>query len=241
MRAEIHLRVFAVIQKILPSFAVISAFLIFFALPAGAQKTPLVVLLDPAHGGNDYGVVSDSFHEKDATLQMALLIQKEATKKQLFQVYLTRTADKSVSIAERVRLAETMKACCLLSLHVNAGFANKANGYELYFPGFVHAPNRKEGSNTIIKDMLRNKSLNESVLLFQHIQASLETVFPRKGRGLREASCPLLDRLHVPALVLEIGFATHPGDRKYLTVEKNQRAIAGAILNGIEDYSRTLR
>lgn len=228
-------------KKLFISLFVIFSFFISIAFPSGAQAKPLIVLLDPAHGGDDNGVVHDSFREKDVTLQLARLIQEEAGKRQDIQIHLTRTGDKSISIAERVKLAETMKADCLLSLHINAGFANKANGYELYFPGFDKTANDTGDSKAIVKDMLRNKSLNSSVLLFQHLQAALETVFTRKGRGLRGASCPLLGRLNIPALVLEVGFVTHPGDRKYLTDRKNQRTIAKVILKGLADYSRKSR
>ena len=226
-------------RKILLSLVFLFSF--FIALPGCAQAAPIIVLLDPAHGGNDSGVVYDSFHEKDVTLQFARLIKEEAQKKQDLEIHLTRTADKSVSIADRVQLAETAKAGCLLSLHINAGFANKANGYELYFPGFDKAVNDTGNSKAIITDMLQDKSLNDSVLLFQYIQAALETVLPRKGRGLRDASCPLLERLNIPALILEIGFATNQGDRKHLTDKKHQRAVAKAIVKGLEDYSRKSR
>jgi N-acetylmuramoyl-L-alanine amidase len=228
-------------RKLFISLFVIFSFFISIAFPSDAQASPFIVLLDPAHGGNDRGVVYDSFHEKDLTLKLARLMQEEAQKKQDLKVYLTRTADSSVSIAERVKLAEKIKAGCLLSLHINAGFANKANGYELYFPGFGKASNDAGNSKAIITDMLQNKSLNDSVLLFQHIQAALETVFSRKGRGLRDASCPLLERLRIPALILEIGFATNQGDRKHLMDKKNQRAVAKAIVKGLEDYSRKSR
>ena len=220
---------------------VLFSFFILLGFPGGAPAAGLLVLLDPAHGGADNGVVYDSFREKDATLKFASLIREEAQKKRDLEIHLTRTTDQTVSIAQRVKSAETAGAGCLLSLHINAGFANKTHGYELYFPGFGRPADDAGDSRAIVTDMLHNKSLNDSVLLFQHIQAALETVFPRKGRGLREASCPLLERLTIPALILEIGFATNPGDRKYLTNEKNQRAVAKAIVKGLEDFSRRSR
>jgi len=129
-----------------------------------------------------------------------------------------------------------MKADCLLSLHVNAGFGKKSTGYEIYFPGFRQVASGGGESSPIIKDMARNKSLNDSVRLAQQIQSGLETVFPRKGRGLRDAPSPLLDGLTIPGLVVEIGFATHTEDRKKLTEPETQRAIASAMVKGLQDY-----
>ena len=88
--------------------------------------------------------------------------------------------------------------------------------------------------------MARNKSLNDSVRLAQQIQSGLETVLPRKGRGLRDAPSPLLDGLTIPGLVVEIGFATHPDDRKKLTEPETQKAIANAVVKGLQNYFSSL-
>ena len=84
--------------------------------------------------------------------------------------------------------------------------------------------------------MVKTRHLNDSVRLAQHIQAGLETVFPRKGRGLRDAPIPLLDGLAIPGLVVEIGFMTNPEERKKLSDNETQRAVARALLNGLRAY-----
>jgi N-acetylmuramoyl-L-alanine amidase len=206
---------------------------------AAPKQNAYFVLIDPAHGGEDSGVISDKLREKDLTMNIALLIRQEAQKKPGLQVQLTRSADRGMTIAERVKAAETMKADCLLSLHVNAGFGKKSTGYEIYFPGFRQAASGGGVSSPIIKDMARNKSLNDSVRLAQQIQSGLETVFPRKGRGLRDAPSALLDGLTIPGLVVEIGFATHPDDRKKLTEPEKQRDVSRAVVKCLQDYVRT--
>ena len=202
------------------------------------RQDSYTVLLDPAHGGDDPGVISEKLREKDLTLNIALLVREEAQKTPGLQVQLTRSTDRTLSIAERVKSAGTMKAEALLSLHVNAGFGKKASGYEVYFPGFRQPVSGSGDSLPIVKDMARNTSLNNSVRLAQRIQSALETVFPRKGRGLRDAPSPLLDGLAIPGLVVEIGFATDPDDRKRLTEEQTQRAVARALVAGLRDYFR---
>jgi N-acetylmuramoyl-L-alanine amidase len=201
-----------------------------------AQQKASLVIIDAAHGGDDPGVVSDKLREKDLTMNIALLILREAQKKPGLQIQLTRSADRAMTAAERVKAAETMKADCLISLHINAGFGKKSTGYEIYYPGFRQAESGGGDSSPIIKDMVRNKSLNDSVRLAQQIQSGLETVFPRKGRGLRDAPSPLLDGLAIPGLVVELGFATHPGDREKLTEPETQRMIATAVVTGLQNY-----
>jgi N-acetylmuramoyl-L-alanine amidase len=226
--------------RLLVLFFAVVMFLFPLAVKGIAQQRTLVVLLDPAHGGEDKGVVNDSLQEKDLTLQLALLIREESRKTPGIQVILTRSSDKKASIAERARLAVTSKADCLLSLHVNAGFGNKASGYELYFPGFDAAAGNGD-SKTIIRDMVQNKSLNDSVLFSQYLQTALENVFPRKWRGLRDAPCPLLTGLNIPGLVLEIGFLTTSDDLKLISDKSKQQDVAMAIVKGLGEYARRTR
>jgi len=209
---------------------------LFAMTAAAAQPNRHTVLVDPAHGGEDTGVVSDKLREKDLTMNLALLIRQEARKTADLQVQLTRNADRKMTIAERINAVGTVKPDCLISLHVNAGFGKKATGYEVYFPGFRQTVAGDGDSAAILKDMAKNKHLNDSVRLAQQIQSSLEKVFPRKGRGLRDAPSPLLDGLNVPGLVVEIGFATNPEDRKRLNEEETQRAVAQALVRGLQAY-----
>jgi len=219
---------------ILPAAVILCC--LFAMTAAAAQPNRHTALIDPAHGGEDTGVVSDKLREKDLTMNLALLIRQEARKTADLQVHLTRNADRKMTIAERINAVGTFKPDCLISLHVNAGFGRKATGYEVYFPGFRQTVAGGGDSAAILKDMAKNKHLNDSVRLAQQIQASLEKVFPRKGRGLRDAPSPLLDGLDVPGLVVEIGFATNPEDRKSLNEEETQRAVAQALVRGLQAY-----
>jgi N-acetylmuramoyl-L-alanine amidase len=203
-----------------------------------ATQAKRLVIIDAAHGGADAGVmVTDKIQEKEVTLILAQLLQKELAKSPDIQTQLTRTSDKTISNAERMKIVKAASGEMLfISLHVNAGFGKKANGYEIYFPGFKTLATDQNESKAILKDMEQNKYLNDSVRLAQMIQRNMENVFPRKGRGLRDAPMPILGDLSIPAVVLEVGFATNTDDRKKILNEKTQQAIAQALAKGIRDY-----
>ncbi|MEQ8216191.1 MAG: N-acetylmuramoyl-L-alanine amidase, partial [Smithellaceae bacterium] len=80
----------------------------------------------------------------------------------------------------------------------------------------------------------KNKYLNESVRLAQIIQKNLDALFPRKGRGLREAETPILEEANVPAAVVEIGFSTNPEERKKLLSAAGQAEIAVSLARSIK-------
>ena len=207
-------------------------------LMAQSGQPKRLVIIDAAHGGADGGViVTDKVREQQVTLELSQLLQKELAKDPDIQVKMTRTSDKTVSIDERRKVANAAPAGALfISLHVNAGFGKNATGYEIYFPGFQTATEDKGGSKAILKDMVKNKNLNDSVRFAQILQRNMEKVFPRKGRGLRDAPMPVLNGLTLAAVVLETGFATNVDDRKKIMDKETQQFIAEALSKSIREY-----
>lgn len=206
------------------------------ALDVSAAEKKHLVAIDPAHGGQDTGVkVTDKIGEKDVTLAIALALQKELVKDGNFQVVLTRDSDKTISIEDRKKEVAKIKPEIFLSLHINAGFGKSAAGFEIYYPGFKDVNDQKKQ----VKDgqrEIKNKYLSDSVSLAQIIQKKLDTLFPRKGRGLREAQTPILEGMNVPAVVVEIGFATNQEERKKLLSANMQAEIAKTFARSINSF-----
>ena len=217
-------------------------FLIIIIFPAGnaTAQTPRgshSVTIDPAHGGADLGVkISDKEYEKDITLAISLLMKKELDKSGNILAQLTRTSDKDISLTERKEIIKKTKSELFISIDVNAGFSKNSTGFEIYFPGFKGASPEQGSSKEILKDMARNKYLNDSVRLAQLIQKHMDKVFPRKSRGLRDSQILALEGLSVPAVVVEIGFATNPEDRKRIVDANTQAAVAHALCQSIKDF-----
>ena len=214
--------------------------LIIFPLTDALAQPPRgkhLVAIDPAHGGGDLGVnISEKEYEKNITLAISLLMKKELDKSGNVQAQLTRTSDKDVSLSERKQIVKKMQSEIFIGIHVNAGFSKHSTGYEIYFPGFKGSLSEQSDSKEILKDMAKNKYLNASVKLAQLIQKNMDKVFPRKSRGLRDSAIPSLEGLSIPAVIVEIGFATNPEDRKKILDAKTQEAIAHALCQSIKDF-----
>jgi N-acetylmuramoyl-L-alanine amidase len=227
------------IKRLSAVFSLILLLLVpaIFPQPATAQGTgqAYVAVVDPGHGGADPGVrITDKLSEKDVTLTIARSVQRELAASKNMRVLLTRNSDRTMTVPERIAVVHAAKADVFVSIHVNAGFGKEAAGYELYFPGFEGHGAGGEGE--ILQGLARNRSLNDSVRLAQAIERNVETVFPRKGRKLREAPIPILQALGLPGIVIEIGFATNPGESRKLANEDTQRAVAEALARGLRQY-----
>ena len=90
------------------------------------------ICVDPGHGGRDPGAVGPTdYEEADANLDIGLrlrdlLVNDGAT------VYMTRTTDVYVSLADRVAIANNNNVDTFLSIHCNA-YDGTVQGTETYY------------------------------------------------------------------------------------------------------------
>jgi N-acetylmuramoyl-L-alanine amidase len=195
-----------------------------------------IVVLDAGHGGRDEGVkISRDLSEKELTLNFVVALKKNLDRSENIRAFLTRSSDRDLSETERLRQASAEQIDLLIRLHVNAGFDKNSSGFEMYYPGFKNTATGRNDSKEIVKDMVSNKALNESVRFSKILQSNLDDLFPRKDRGLREGPVNT-QSLTVPALLLEIGFATNPKDRKSLQDADVQKKIVEALELSIREY-----
>lgn len=195
-----------------------------------------IVVLDAGHGGQDKGVkISRGLSEKDFTLNLAVALKNSLDRSQNIRGVLTRSSDRDLSEKDRLRQVNAEQTDLVVRLHVNAGFDKNSSGFEMYYPGFKNAITGKNDSREIVKDMVSNKALNESVRFSKILQSNLDKIFPRKGRGLREGPVNFQNPT-APALLLEIGFATNYKDRKSLQNADVQRRIVEALDLSIREY-----
>lgn len=203
---------------------------------AGKKK---IILIDPAHGGKDPGLkLNKDVSEKDITLTVALLIKQALAGENNLELYLTRESDKTVDLKDRKEIIKKIKPDFFISLHINGGFGKEASGFEIYYPGFnedVVKGKKTTQDNTL---QLKNKCRNESLRMAKIIQENMNVLFPRKGRGLRKADLAVTEDLTVPAVSVEMGFATNPEDKKKLLSVNTQTEIAKVLAESIKSFYR---
>lgn len=213
-----------------------AAVVLFLSLPAGASAAA-VVLLDPGHGGKDPGIrISGSLSEADVTLEIAKSIEKKLNGGKNLKIVLTRSGNDDVSISARLQAVEREKPDLFVSLHVNAGFDRKASGFEVYYLGFGGSTDASADGGAIARDMVKNKVLNESNRFGRIVLKHLDPLFPRGNRNLRDAPMAVFQSPSTPSVLIEMGFATNPEDRKRLENRDGPKAVAAAIASAIEEF-----
>ena len=181
----------------------------------------IVVVIDPGHGGKDYGAIGiNGIQEKDVVLNVAkeIIRLNKTILDDEFDIYLTRYEDTLISLSDRSKLAKSLNADVFVSLHCNAS-QNSSKGMEVY----VH---NSDNSNTKESIVLGASVLNENTQKLGF-----------KKRGVKVANFQVLrETTFCPAALVELGFVTNVDEADYFLNPKNIKAMALAILMGITNY-----
>jgi N-acetylmuramoyl-L-alanine amidase len=233
-----------------------------------------VVVVDAGHGGKDPGMRGPigggpQIREKDITLQVSQRL-RDALSARGVAVVMTRTSDTLIALADRGRIANQAKGDLFVSIHVNAANLRwkdpgAARGYETYFLAEAKTEDERRVAameNEVVKfeteqetgtddplgfllrDMAQNEHLRESSELAAEVQARLGAVHPASSRGVKQAGFRVLVGAFMPAVLVEIGFGTNPGDAAWMASPLRQgelaAALADAVLTYLERYDRKI-
>ena len=188
--------------------------------PPGA---PVIVLLDPGHGGYDPGVLSDGLRESDITLAISKYLQT-ALEKRGVSVAMTRESDvdfapsgsrgresKRADLQRRLEIADELQAQMFVSLHANVSSLATRGGAEVFY--YEDTPGAKE--------------------LAESVQSALHRLPGMSKRDAKPGKYYLLRSQPIPALIIECGYLNIGEDRSRLTGRDSQRQLAEAIADGI--------
>jgi len=200
------------------------------------------ICLDPGHGGADPGHQTGSRQEKACTLLLAEELRQQLVQAG-FRVTLTRTRDTAVDLSARTKLANSRKADLFLSLHFNGtdGGRDSVQGTEVYCltPAGASSTNaRGNGGDT--RATAGNAMDAKNLLLAYHVQKALVQGLRAEDRGVRRARFAVLREAAMPAALIEAGFMSHPVEGRKILSASHRRAIAKAIVSGVQAYRRAV-
>ncbi|WP_156826964.1 N-acetylmuramoyl-L-alanine amidase [Geopsychrobacter electrodiphilus] len=220
-----------------------------------------LIVVDAGHGGKDPGAVgrNDTF-EKDITLSVALKLASALRKELKCKVLLTRSDDRFIPLHARTAYANKVGADLFISLHANASANRKAYGLETYYLNLsknnqaAEVAARENGTSleevgnleAILFDLMANAKINESSRLAAEIQQALiQQLSPKfsniKDLGVRQGPFHVLLGATMPSVLVETAFISNRREEKRLISRAYQERVAEAIVQGVKDYSQTIK
>jgi N-acetylmuramoyl-L-alanine amidase len=229
------------------------------AAPAAEVGRFDTVVVDAGHGGDDHGAKGPhGLLEKDLVLDVARRLAKRLSA-QALSVVMTREADRFVPLAERTRIANEAGADLFVSIHANASALLGVRGIETFFAALeatdesaralaqrenlafgVAAAKAGEGDPVlaILGDLLATEHLADAQEFARMTQRRLVTAQTSRSRGVKQAPFVVLMGVHMPAVLVEIGFLTNALEESRLVGEPERERLAGGIADAVAAFRR---
>lgn len=218
-----------------------------------------VVVLDPGHGGHDPGSIGyRNVKEKDVVLDISKKVGNYIKEYMPgVKVVYTRDDDTFVELEERGSIANQAEGDLFISIHCNSHSSRQPYGAELYFLGLERSETALEvmkRENRVVRanNDTEQKELSQEELLVYELANSgyianservagmmeyqLDERAQRRSRGVKQARFVVLYHASMPAVLVETGFISNPGEARYLTSERGQAYMASAIFRAIRNY-----
>ncbi|MBQ8332614.1 MAG: N-acetylmuramoyl-L-alanine amidase [Clostridia bacterium] len=193
---------------------------------ASTESPSPVLLIDPGHGGEDGGASVGNILEKDLNLTVSRNLADICT---IFgqNVQLTRNSDillydayddledyagkkKTYDLRNRLRMAEESGASLFVGIHMNKFPQEKYKGLQVYY-----TPNAAGSENAarLIQTYAR------------------KYLMPENEREIKEATQAIyiLDRIQMPAVLVECGFLSNPAECANLCDPAYQVKLAASV------------
>lgn len=202
---------------------------------------PLVIVLDPGHGGVDGGATytwsGKTYMEKQLNLKIAQYAKEELEQYVGVKVYMTRTKDVTVSLKDRILFAQNKKADLYVSLHNNASTSTKPCGAIVYYPNYNYKKTiGEDGRNAALKVQGQLAALGLKNLGVTYRNSETYTRYPDKK---------LADYYYVikhsklsgfPGLIVEHAYVSNAADcKQFLSSDAKLKKLGIADATGIAE------
>ena len=228
------------------AFLLLALSILFMTIPtvSAAEDPALIVVLDPGHGGTEYGAAKTWDNkivlEKDLDLKIAQYCkQKLETDYRNVTVYMTRTGDTNPGLKERVQYAERVGADVLVSIHNNAaGDAQSwTSGAEALIPNGNYRPALLDQSKIVAGSILNQLQLHTGVQNMGFIQRNAASYYyPDKSIADYYAILRYSVEANIPSTIIEHAFMDDKNDyQQYLSSDAKLKALGEADAIGIAE------
>ncbi len=184
--------------------------------PAGPEKPagPLLIMVDPGHGGLDEGCSWNEVTEKQINLEIALLL-KEKLEEKGYRVRLAREDDTYLAKEDRAVQANRDRADAYISIHQNTWEDSAIEGIETWYDG----SNPSRDSRRLAR-LVHRYTVKKTGALDREAKEDPQLYVTRSTE--------------MPSCLIETGFLSNQKERGLLETEEYREKIAEGIAEGVD-------
>jgi N-acetylmuramoyl-L-alanine amidase len=225
-----------------------------------ASRRPIIIALDPGHGGEDPGAVGRrGTREKDVTLAIARKIRALIDREPGMRTMLTRDDDYFVPLNVRVAKARRVRADLFVSIHADAFTTPHARGSSVFalsehgatssaarwlaqrendadLIGGVNLDNRDPILAKTLLDLSQTAQINDSLRVGRSVLDGIGAINPLHKGSVEQAGFAVLKAPDIPSILVETAFISNPDEELKLRSDLHQQKFATSIVGGIKRY-----
>jgi N-acetylmuramoyl-L-alanine amidase len=243
-----------------PAIGVTGSLPAIATVPAAADDTRPVVVLDPGHGGIDNGTQSSGESEKSLVLSFGLALRDRLEKAGKYRVVMTRSDDTFIPLNDRVKIARGLSAALFVSIHADAlpkgeGEAHGATIYTLSDKasdaeaqrladsenkadaiGGVNLTEEPTDVADILIELTQRETRTFSNRFARLVAAEMKTTARMHKHPLKSAGFRVLKAPDVPSVLIELGYVSNKEDLQQLLSENWRSKTVGAVAQAIDGF-----
>ncbi|ASP38894.1 N-acetylmuramoyl-L-alanine amidase [Bacterioplanes sanyensis] len=228
--------------------------------PSSNKARDIIIAIDAGHGGEDPGAIGPrGTQEKKVVLKIAQELESLLRAEPGFTPYMVRTGDYYIGLRARTGKAREANADFFVSLHADAfkhpsasgssvfvlsergatsetarWLADKENDSDLI--GGVSLEGREDHLAMTLLDLSMTAKRESSVHIGSKILGRMKHISKLHKRQVEEANFAVLKAPDMPALLVETGFISNPGEERKLGTSAYRKKMARAVFEGVRDY-----
>jgi N-acetylmuramoyl-L-alanine amidase len=230
------------------------------APPATPPDPRPVVVVDPGHGGDDFGTQSGTEVEKNVTLAFGLALRDRLEKSGKYRVVMTRTDDTFIPLGDRVQVARIQTAALFISIHADSlpkgeGDAQGATIYTLsdhasdaQAASLAESENRADAIGgvsltdepadvaDILIDLVQRETRTFSNRFAHLLMGEMKTTAKMHKHPLKSAGFRVLKAPDVPSVLVELGYVSNKSDMENLVSDGWRTRIVGSMARAIDIF-----
>ncbi len=230
------------------------------APPGRTERRPIIVVIDPGHGGEDPGAIGQrGTCEKNVVLAIARKLKSRIDAEPGMRATLTRDDDYYVPLGTRVRKAQAVQADLFVSIHADAFRERSARGSSVFalsehgatsaaakwlaqkenaadLIGGVNMDARDPVLARTLIDLSQTAQISDSLKVGRHVLDGIGTVNPLHRGAVEQAGFAVLKAPDIPSILVETAFISNPDEEQKLRSDRYQAQFAQSIHEGIKRY-----
>jgi N-acetylmuramoyl-L-alanine amidase len=226
--------------------------------PEGRAGRPIVVCLDPGHGGHDSGAIgAKGTREKDVVLDVGLSLARLIRSTPGMHLVMTRNTDRYVPLMARMHLGLAQRADLFVSIHADAFPERAVRGSTVWalsetgasnaaarwlaktqnaadpLLGDVQSGVHDPMLNAVLINMTQTAAMNSAVAAADVMIRGLAAVEDLHNAAVQHANFVVLRAPNVPSMLVETAFISNPEEEQRLRDPEFRRLLARTMHDAI--------